>query len=117
MRRIMACSKRRTLAIGVAAVGVALVVALAPAGASAFGVSSFNFSPSTTQAAGHPDVHVSINFSTGPGEDVRDLTLDFPPGLIGNPEKKSKCSQSRFQLDFCSPGSSVGGASVVASAL
>jgi hypothetical protein len=96
---------------------VLVLAGSAPTAASAFRISAFSVTPSTKQAAGHPDVKVSLNFSTGFGEDVRDLTLHFPPGLIGNPETKAKCAQSTFSADNCSLFSRVGSASVVATAL
>ena len=103
---------------GWATIGAVLILCAAGvSSASAMDVTSFSLDPSTKQAAGHPDVTVSISFDTQFGEDVRDLTLDFPPGLIGNPETKSKCSASQFQRDNCSSSSSVGSTVVIARAL
>jgi hypothetical protein len=99
-----------------AAATIALIFSLtAPSAAGAFGISSFSVTPSTTQAGGHPDTAVSLSF-TGPGT-VRDLTLDLPPGMIGNPETKTKCSQAAFQADRCPGSSAVGTVRVIASAL
>jgi hypothetical protein len=95
---------------------VALIASLlVPSAAGAFGISSFSVTPSTTQAAGHPDTAVSLSFS-GSGT-VRDLTLDLPPGMIGNPETKTKCSKAAFQADSCPSSSSVGTVNVIAAAL
>src|SRR4051812_4987747 len=99
---------------GLVVLVVAILAALAPAGASAFSISSFSLTPSTTQAAGHPDTAISLSFSGG---QVRDLTLDLPPGMIGNPETKTKCSQAAFQSDNCPASSSVGTVKVIAAAL
>jgi hypothetical protein len=109
--------RRRVVVTGLTIIGLLALLAVAPAGAGAFAISSFSVQPSTTQAAGHPDVRVSLDFSTASGEDVRDLTLDFPPGLIGNPETKTKCSQATFSRDGCTTASRVGNANVVATAL
>jgi hypothetical protein len=100
----------------VAAVSL-IALAVSASSASAITVKSFNVEPSTTQAAGHPDVKISVGFDTGLGEDLRDLTLDFPPGLIGNPEERTKCSRSRFNSDGCTSASAVGTTTVVATAL
>ena len=108
--------KRRMPGVVVAALAMLLLFAAAPPNASAFGISSYSFQPSTTQAAAHPDLTVSLDFSAQ-GDDVRDLTLDFPPGQIGNPEVKTKCSQANFSHDLCLASSRVGSASVVATAL
>jgi hypothetical protein len=115
----MGGSGRRTERRTSTTVGVALAIlafSVAPANAGAFGISSYSFQPSSTQAAAHPDLTVSLDFSPA-GDDVRDLTLDFPPGQIGNPEVKTKCSQANFSHDLCLASSRVGSASVVATAL
>lgn len=107
---------RGSLSAAVWLVAGALIASLAvPSAAGAFGISSFSVTPSTTQAGGHPDTAVSLSFS-GPGT-VRDLTLDLPPGMIGNPETKNKCSQTAFQADRCPSSSSVGTVNVIAAAL
>jgi hypothetical protein len=114
MRRIDGRRSRATWRGGLVVLAVAVLAALAPAGASAFSISSFSLTPSTTQAAGHPDAAISLSFSGG---QVRDLTLDLPPGMIGNPETKTKCSQAAFQSDNCPASSSVGTVKVIAAAL
>ena len=93
-----------------------IALAVGAAGANAMTVKSFTVDPSTKQAAGHPDVNISVGFDTHVGEDLRDLTLDFPPGLIGNPEERTKCARSRFDADNCTSASSAGTASVIATA-
>jgi hypothetical protein len=116
MRRTEPGGKRASVRARVVllTIAVALVAAVVPAGASAFSISSFSLTPSTTQAAGHPNTTISIGFSGG---QVRDLTLDLPPGMIGNPETKAKCSQTAFRADACPSSSSVGTVKVIAAAL
>ena len=114
MRRIEGRSNRATLRIAVVVLALAATAVVAPASASAFSISSFILTPSTTQAAAHPNATISLSFSGG---QVRDLTLDLPPGMIGNPETKTKCSQAAFRADSCPGSSSVGTVKVIAAAL
>jgi len=100
--------------------GIAVVIGLFCAfatSASAFEV-DYELTPSTTQAGGHPNATVSLLRLGTDDEDLRDLTLDLPPGLIGNPEATStKCTQAQFQADACPAGSEVGSVSAVATAV
>jgi hypothetical protein len=85
---------------------VTLGLAAAPAHA-ALGISAFSVSPASTQAGGHPDVDIDTTFS-GAGDNLKNLTVHLPPGLVGNPNAAAKCSQSAFNSDSC-PGTSVVG--------
>lgn len=111
-----------TAARGVALFGAMLFAAalllVVAAQASAFGVSSFKVTPSTTQAAGHATVSVEIK-RTGTliGEDIRDIVAELPPGLLANAEATTKCPQSSFTRDRCSSLSQVGDVSIQATAL
>ena len=105
----MACARIVALAI----MAMALLAPQAPA----FEV-DVSSTPSTTQAAGHPDFTVQITRTGTDNEDLRDLQLDLPPGLIGNPEATSvKCTTAQFQADACPAGSEVGSVEAVATAL
>ncbi len=68
---------------------------------------SFKISVSDSQAGGHPDVFTEFRFKSRQGQfwgmpmevpvdDVRDVEVDLPPGLVGNPENFPKCAASRF---------------------
>lgn len=89
---------------------------LVPSQAGAFDV-DFQLTPTTTQAAAHPQVTVSIARQGTDDEDMRDMFLDLPPGLIGNPEAVTKCSMTDFNADTCPATSEVGSVSTVASAV
>jgi hypothetical protein len=101
-----------------AAVALSLVLIWAfPAQAGAYDIAT-TFTPSTTQAADHPDVTLSVGRSGTADEDIRDLTIDLPPGLIGNPEAANpKCTDAQFNADTCPANSEVGSVSAVASAV
>jgi hypothetical protein len=96
---------------------VALVLSAVPASASAFG-----FLPGTegfstevldeggvpaTQAGSHPTaLRMSVGFKAGANfteDDVRDLSLELPPGLIENPSAAAACSQATFHTQRTSP--------------
>lgn len=92
---------------------------LVPATASANSpIYEFHAGPSTTQAGGHPDIH---SFSwTGTREnqsypepncycqDVKQVTVDFPSGVIGSPQNVPHCSIADFGAYQCPIDTQVG---------
>jgi hypothetical protein len=90
----------------------ALVLAAAatlPSAAGAFGISGFATTPSSTQAAAHPDVTFQFNRTGTESEDLRDMRIDLPPGLLANPESANpKCTDADFNTDKCAANSQVG---------
>ncbi|MGB3951604.1 MAG: hypothetical protein WBK99_00435, partial [Solirubrobacterales bacterium] len=88
---------------------------------SVFDISAFSVVPSTTQAGGHPDLTITIKPKSPRKGDIRDLVLDLPPGLVGDPDAVSqKCSASDFaastqQGNNCDPASQVGTVKVMVS--
>lgn len=109
---------RRTALVPLAAVVLALAL---PAGASAFDLlpGSAGFDASVyaegggpaTQAGSHPlSVKLDLNFKTAAGGpfsegDLRDLSLEMPPGLIENPTAiaTGECSLLDFETPRVSP--------------
>ncbi len=87
-----------------------------PANAAGLGISSFTVTPSSTQAAGHPDLTVATTFSD-PGDNLKNETIHLPPGLVGNPNAATKCSQADFAADSCPAASKVGSVTVDATAI
>ena len=113
----------------------ATIAISAPAAQAAFGVEESNFEAGTcmtssctyasvesdrgeayTQAAGHPPVGITafeLNHKNGllggePEGAIKNIRVDLPPGLAGNPEALPKCSIAAFQNDECSPSTQVG---------
>src|SRR5882724_4634130 len=79
--------------LGLLAVSGALVCAPTSAYA-AINSMSVTVTPSTKAAGAHPNVTVDEQFTYSGGTDsVKDTTLHFPPGLIGNPLATPLCSQ------------------------
>jgi hypothetical protein len=85
---------------------VALLTLAAPASAS-FSVDSPVAQPVDPRAAAHSDF--SLSFDLGGDEKIRDLDLELPPGLLGNPNSTAvRCTEDQLNSDSCPPGSTVG---------
>jgi hypothetical protein len=99
-----------------------------PAG---FGIFAESFTPDFVEADGrtqvreagaHPDLFiVPFDFQTvdspvppqgldqkRPPENIRDLTVDLPPGFVGNPSAVADCTPALFNVGECPPASQVG---------
>ncbi|HEY0630879.1 MAG TPA: hypothetical protein VGC98_02400 [Thermoleophilaceae bacterium] len=87
---------------------VALCLALfAPAAAHAdITVSNVQAKPAQTNAGASSDF--TLSFDLGGSESIRDLDVNLPPGLIGNPNNAARCTQAQFDGDSCPPQSKVG---------
>jgi hypothetical protein len=98
---------RRARRLALAAVPfAALALAAAPASAS-LGIGTFTVTPASTQAGGHPNLAIDTAF-TGASDNLRNLTVHLPPGLVGNPNAATKCTQAQFNADTCASASIVG---------
>jgi hypothetical protein len=87
--------------------GPLVLLALAAPAKAALGISTFTVTPASTQAGGHPDLTLDTVFS-GADDNLKNLTVHLPPGLVGNPNAATKCTQAQFDSDSC-PGTSVVG--------
>jgi hypothetical protein len=104
----------------VVVVAAAMAVALGlPAAATAdVTVSGLTVAPSTTAAGAHPDVTITENFTySNTTDSVKNTTLHFPAGLIGNPRATATCSDADFTADTCPADTQVGKVSVGATAV
>jgi len=100
-----------------AAVAALALLAFPASASAAVNVTGFSVTPSTTQAGGHPDLRISTTFAADPpSDDTKDLTVRFPPGLVGDPKAVPKCSSSQFASDSCPANTSVGTVAVTAEA-
>lgn len=106
-------SRRAPILILVLA-ALAAFLAFAPASAdAAFAIKSWTLTPSTLQAAAHPNA----TFNLGPdavandkaGDDLKTVVIDFPAGALVNPVAATQCTASAFSADTC-PADSVMGA-------
>lgn len=81
------------------------LLAAAPAHADVT-VSNVQAAPASPQAGAHSNF--TITFELGGSESIRDLDVNLPPGLLGNPNAVARCSQEQFNSDSCPPESQVG---------
>ena len=86
----------------------------APAGAAVTGL-TLDVAPSSLQAGGAPNLKVTAAFQyDGQTDDLKDLFVRLPAGLVGNPSVASYCSAGQLQDDACPAGSKVGTVAVQA---
>jgi hypothetical protein len=100
---------------GTAAVFALLTAAVCllavPAAHAALGFQGLSAKPANLAAGAHSNVDIHVGF-TNPSDQVKDLTVHLPPGLVGNPRAAPLCTATQLNADNCPAGSQVG--SVVA---
>lgn len=90
------------------------LLALAPLAraSESFGISSFTTSMSSSQAGGHPDFTTSFALDTDTEGDAigqaRNVRLDLPPGLLGDPQATPRCTPEELAGYDCQPSQQVG---------
>src|SRR4051794_7638478 len=88
-------------------IAAACLSLLAPATATAdITVSNVQAKPANTKAGANSDF--TLSFDLGGSETIRDLDVNLPPGLLGNPNNAARCTQAQFSSDSCPPQSKVG---------
>jgi hypothetical protein len=101
--------------MGLLTVGAALL--FASQASAAFSIPGFITSSTTSLAGAHPDLTTDLTFSTSPNGappsllpdgNVRSLSVNFPPGFVGNPNAIPQCSQIDFVQRVCPPETQVG---------
>ena len=105
---------RRRIRSRLAAMLAAAGVLALPASAQALDLSGLvaqPVGPDATQAGGHKDFHIHMDFAGG---QVKDLTIGLPPGMVGDPNAAPLCTVEQLNADGCDPATKVG--SVVANA-
>jgi hypothetical protein len=84
----------------------------AAADPSEYGFESVAASESTYQAGGHPDFTTTFALKANSGGEpfatTRNLDVELPPGLIGNPSAYPPCTNAQFQSLSCPTASQVG---------
>jgi hypothetical protein len=90
------------------------VLAARPGSASAaYNLTGWALTPSTTQAGAHPNINYHVDpdatLADKAGDDLKTVTLEYPAGLLANPEAaNTKCSATQFSTDKCPTTSYVG---------
>ena len=104
-------TRRRTLGLFAAAVAAVAVFPGAAAAAS-FGLSSFSTSATSTQAGAHPDLSTTFGLNTdsigNPVDQLKDVQVNLPAGVVGNPQAVPKCSDRDYQAFNCPNDAQVG---------
>ncbi len=97
------------LALGVLA---ALLLASSAQAAIEPGFTRFEVTPSETQAGGHPDVDVNLDYTqseeSGNSFQGRTVAIHWPEGFIGNPHVAPTCTLTEFNQARCPVDSQIG---------
>src|SRR4051794_25146190 len=114
----MIVAKRHRAALASALTCIALAAVTAPARAdySDYAVASAGASLSSTQAGAHTDLTTEFAIATDPASETdshgykspyartKDLIVNLPPGLIGNPNLVPQCTPAQFATAFSGGG-------------
>ena len=100
-------SRRGVGAVVIALSIVCLSLLVAPAAQAAFGFQGLSGKPANLAAGAHSNVNIHIGFSD-PSDQVKDLTVHLPPGLVGNPTVTPLCTVTQLNSDDCPANSHVG---------
>lgn len=95
-------------------VGALLCVAL-PARAHAIGIADMSLTSDDPTAGAHSNFTLSVSFANA-NDDLKDITVNLPTGLLGNPRAVPQCTESQLNADACPAASEVGTTTVMAQA-
>jgi hypothetical protein len=95
------------IAAAVASATLVALLAFAPSALGAFGFTGLQAAPTDPAAGAHSQFNVQIGF-TDPQEDVKDLTIHLPPGLVGDPTSVPLCTPAQLNADNCPAASQIG---------
>jgi hypothetical protein len=92
--------RRATIAICLTLICAVLPTAAQGANPDLYGLTDAAVSLSSTQAGAHADFTTSFSITEDekafPQAETRDVIVDLPPGLVGNPEAFPKCTSLQF---------------------
>ncbi len=103
MEALAGKARRAAITLAIATLGALA----APGGASALGLQGLSAQPASTAAGANSNFSISIGFSAA-GDQVKDLTIHLPPGLVGNPTVTPLCTIAQLNADACPAASDVG---------
>jgi hypothetical protein len=114
-KETMTMSTRRIAAALVLAV-LSFAAMAAPAAAPASqAITEFEVGSSDQRAGGHPDLITRLRLDKpGQPEIAKNVTINLPEGIFGNPGAVFKCRASVFVLNECTAGSQIGLISIIA---
>ena len=107
-----ACALLALATIVALALGSGLLAA--PASASQE-ISEFSVGSSSSQAGGHPDLTARVKLAkSGEPEVAKNVTVNLPAGVFGNPGAIFRCRAAVFVVNECQAGAQVGLVTIVA---
>jgi hypothetical protein len=83
--------------------------------AHAIGISDISLTSVDPSAGAHSNFTLSLAFSNA-NDDLKDVTVNLPTGLLGNPRAVPQCTEAQLSADACPAASEVGTTSVMAQA-
>src|SRR5262249_19081373 len=91
------------------AVGLLVALALAAPAQAAPTIVGFQTNAPASIAGGHPDLETSFEIeSPGEPEVAKNIEVNLPAGVFGNPSVVTQCGSADFSLDRCPSNSQVG---------
>ena len=91
------------------ALSIAALLAAAPAASASQAILDFGVTTTSTQAGGHPDLGMYFELDApGAPEAAKDVDVNTPPGVFGNPNAVVECSAEGFAFQTCPSESQVG---------
>ncbi len=88
---------------------LAALAALASPAWAVEGIETFTTTASVTSAGGHPNIETNIVLEDpGSPEAAKDVTVNTPTGVFGNPRAVTQCTSQQFALQACPSVSQVG---------
>jgi hypothetical protein len=102
-------TRAKTILAVLAAVAATMVPALSAQAAGPLSIQAFSVGTSNSEAGAHPDLTTSIEVANpGDPEAAKDVEVDFPEGVFGNPQAVAVCRSVDFALNQCAGASQVG---------
>jgi hypothetical protein len=86
---------------------VSVLGVVEPSRAHALGLTGASAAPVDPRAGAHSDFNLSFSV-TDPADNLRDLTVDLPTGLLGNPMATARCVEADLNRDACPADTAVG---------
>jgi hypothetical protein len=100
-------TRPRSLLAIPALAAVALTALIAAPSAFALGFTGLSAAPTDTQAGANSDFNIHIGF-TGAADDVENVRISLPPGLVGNPNAAPQCTVAQLEGPGCPANTQVG---------
>jgi hypothetical protein len=108
--RLGLASSRRSLRLALStAVLLAGLLAFAAPALAQQSIADYTLESSNTEAGGHSDIRASLELEgAGEPEIAKDIAVDLPAGVFGNPGAILRCTAAKFALNQCDPGMQAG---------